>query len=203
MTMQERLRKQRLGALLVLGAVALAVIITVVLAAEYSEHWGKKNVAQLPKNEPMELRGTWLGMRLTAADSPSARAFGIPANVNGVVVAEVSQAPDSRALGGGIQPGDVIVKVDNREIESLAELQTLSNKLDVLRPLPIQILRQGQPMSFFLPPPAGMGGPQATPVAWQRSAAAYGPGGCPRWPGAGPNGAGPNAACPTPGWNGR
>jgi membrane-associated protease RseP (regulator of RpoE activity) len=197
MTIQERLRKQRLGALLVLGAVALAVIITLVLAAEYSEHWGKGSVAQLAKNEPMELRGSWLGMRLAATDSTSARAFGIPANVSGVVVAEVSQAGDSRALGGGIQPGDVIVKVDNREVESLTELQTLTAKLDVLRPLSVQVLRQGQPLSAVLPPPPGVGLPQATPVAWQRAAAAYGPGGCPRWPAAGPA-----PGCPLPAYNG-
>jgi membrane-associated protease RseP (regulator of RpoE activity) len=197
MTIQERLRKQRLGALLVLGAIALAVIITVVLAAEYSEHWGTKSVAQVPQNEPMELRGSWLGMRLAATDSASARTFGIPANVTGVVVAEVSQAADSRALGGGIQPGDVIVRVDNREVDSLAELQTITNKLDILRPLPLQILRQGQPLAVLLPPPAGMGAPQAQAVAWQR-AAAYGPGGCPRW-----STAGPAPGCPLPAWGGR
>ncbi len=197
MTIQERLRKQRIGALVVLGAIALAVIITLVLAAEYSDHFGKKSALQLPKNEPMELRGSWLGMRLTTVDAPSVRAFGIPANVSGVVVAEVSQAADSRALGGGVQPGDVIVKVDNREIETLGELQTLSTKLDVLRPLSVQVLRQGQPLGLLLPPPAGFGSPQAQPVAWQRAAAAYGPGGCPRWPTAGPT-----PGCPLPAYNG-
>jgi membrane-associated protease RseP (regulator of RpoE activity) len=169
--------------LLVLGVIALAVIATVVLAGEYSDHWGRKSAAQVPQMEPMELRGVWLGMRLAATDSASARALGVPPTVKGVVVAELAQGADSRGLGAGIQPGDVVVGVDGREIESLEELQSLTNKLDVLRPLPFQILRQGQPLGVVLPAPAGLGTPQATPVAWQRPVTTAP---CPRWPAAGP-----------------
>ena len=199
MTMENALRKQRRGALLVLGVVALVVIAAVVLASEYSEHWGSREAEGI--NQPMELRGVWLGMRLAGSESATARELGVPENVKGVVVAEVSRGNDSRASSAGILPGDVVVQVDGQDVESLEELHDLSNRIDVARPLPVQILRQGQPFVLMLPPPANLGLQPAavTPVGFQTwGAGYYGPNGCPRGLPVGQN---PN--CPLPRWGAR
>ena len=198
MTIQNRLKKQRLGAFLVLGVIALTAIIAVVLAHEYSDHWA--GASPVPVNQPMELRGAWLGMRLAPTDSATAQKFGIPATVKGVVVAEVSHGADSRVSGVEIRPGDVIAQVDGQEIDSLEELHSLSSNLDVARPLSLQMLRHGQPFNLVLPPPAGVAAQAngVTPVGFQRPGVAYGPNGCP----IGPQGTvRPN--CPARGWGWR
>jgi len=181
MTMKDTLKKQRRGALLVLGAVALAVIITVALASEYSEHWGGQPTAAV--NQPMELRGSWLGMRLAEADSPTARELGVPPKVRGVVVAEVAPGGASRASTAGLLPGDVVVQVDGKDVEDLEQLHDLTARLDVARPLPMQILRQGHPFALVVPPPANLGFQPAavTPVGLQTPATTFvGPNGCVR-----------------------
>jgi hypothetical protein len=53
----------------------------------------------------------------------------------------------------GLLPGDVIVKVDGTATQNLAELYTLTTRLNVARPLPLEIMRQGQTMMVVLPPP--------------------------------------------------
>jgi hypothetical protein len=103
--------------------------------------------------EPMELWGRWLGMMLAGADSPTARNLGVPGVVAGVVVAEVARDGSSRAVAAGLAPGDVIVKVDGSSTQNLAELYTLTTRLNVARPLPLEVLRQGQSMVVTLPPP--------------------------------------------------
>jgi membrane-associated protease RseP (regulator of RpoE activity) len=92
-------------------------------------------------------------MMLASADSGTARNLGIPAMVAGVVVAEVSNDPRSRVAQVGLMPGDVIVKVDGTSTQNLAELYTLTTRLSVARPLPIEVMRQGQTMMVVLPPP--------------------------------------------------
>jgi hypothetical protein len=115
------------------------------------------------QTEAMELRGRWLGMELAAAGSPSAVNAGIPPQVTGVVVMQATPQTAPRATQAGIATGDVIVRVDGTPVTTLAELYTLSTKLDVARPLPIDVSRRGQALSVTLPPPAGMPAPAGAP----------------------------------------
>ena len=120
--------------------------------------------------EPMELWGRWLGMMLASADSAAARSVGIPAGVAGVVVADVARDATSRVAQAGLAPGDVIVKVDGTTTSNLADLYTLTTRLNTARSLPLEVLRQGQPMTVLLPAPM-MAAPQQ-PIAMQSQPAA-------------------------------
>jgi S1-C subfamily serine protease len=136
-------------------AVLVVAVVTVIAAVAVGSGWWNDQQAT-SATEPMELRGHWLGMRLTGADSTSARQLGIPPTVKGVVVAELAQGIDSRALQAGLIPGDVMIRIDGREVTNLSELYTLSTKFDIARPLMLDILRRGQPLSLLVPPPVGV-----------------------------------------------
>lgn len=105
--------------------------------------------------DPMELQGTWQGMRLSEVGSPTGRSVGVPADVSGVVVAEVSQAGGSAAFWAGIQPGDVIVSVDGNDVANLTDLYAFTAGLGEAAPIPVQLLRGGQPVSATLTPAPG------------------------------------------------
>lgn len=116
------------------------------------------------QTEAMELRGRWLGMELAAAGSPSAANLGVPPQVSGVVVTALGPQNAPRAVQAGVRAGDVILRVDGTPVTTLAELYTLSTKIDVARPMPMDISRQGQALQVTLPPPAGMPMPATGPA---------------------------------------
>jgi hypothetical protein len=118
--------------------------------------------------EPMGLWGRWLGMMLASADSATARSVGIPAGIAGVVVADVGRDGASRAAQAGLAPGDVVVKVDGTTTGNLADLYTLTTRLNTARSVPLEVLRQGQPMTIVLPPPGAA--PMQQQVAMQPQA---------------------------------
>jgi serine protease Do len=153
-----------------MGGVVALVILGLVVAAPLVMQSGVGGGAQMPVAQPMELRGHWLGMGLAPADSTTARQLGVPAAVTGVVVAELPNPGASRAAQGGVQIGDVIVRLDGSAVSDLSTLYTLSTRLDVARPLSVEIMRGGQPMVVTLPgppapPPGAMGGGVAGPMA--------------------------------------
>jgi S1-C subfamily serine protease len=148
MANRDGLSKNRVAGIAVL---VVAVVTVIAAVAVGSGWWDRQHAASA--TEPMELRGHWLGMRLSGADSTSARQLGIPPSVKGVVIAEVAPGMDSRALQAGLMSGDVVIRIDGREVTNLSELYTLSTKLDIARPLALDILRRGQPLSLLIPGP--------------------------------------------------
>lgn len=148
MANRDRLSRNRFAGVAVLVVAAVTLIAAVAVGSGW---WNRQQGAG--STQPMELRGHWLGMRLAGTDSASARQLGIPPSVKGVVVAEIGQGLDSRALQSGLVPGDVMIRIDGRDVESLSDLYTLSTKLDIARPLVLDILRRGQPLSLLIPPP--------------------------------------------------
>jgi hypothetical protein len=139
-------KRRRLGGLLILTGGALAATASIVVAAGV---WGKPSSTQ--QTQPMELIGLWLGMRIVAADSSGAAELGVPPSVDGVVVAEVPTQADSSVLQAGLAPGDVVTRVNGNDVANLKDLYTLSATLDAGRPLSVDILRAGQPMTAVLP----------------------------------------------------
>jgi S1-C subfamily serine protease len=99
----------------------------------------------------MDLRGQWLGMLLASTSSPSAAALGVPPEVKGVVVASLDA--NSRALQAGLSPGDVVARVDGTTVATVIDMYALTTKLDAARPLQVDFLRQGRPMTVIVPPP--------------------------------------------------
>jgi len=169
MTKEERERRRQLLRVAIPAAVCLVVIIAIALGPRIWQFGGAAaGPGQLP---PMELRGQWLGMRLAPTNSQSAAGLGVPAEVKGVVVAEVQN--DSRAVLAGLAPGDVVNRINGKDVATIMDLYTLSSRLDGTRPLQVEFLRAGRPMMTNVPPPpetmmparaTWAGGPQPAPV---------------------------------------
>jgi S1-C subfamily serine protease len=127
-------------------------LVTIVAIALATRVWQQGPTAgQVP---PMELRGQWLGMRLTSTSSQSASDLGVPPEVKGAVVVEVQGG--SRALVAGLAAGDVVTRVNGKGVTDLLELYALSSRIDNTRPLQVEFLRLGRPMVANMLPPESM-----------------------------------------------
>jgi hypothetical protein len=146
--------KLPLGGILVLALVGGVVLLFTAGDTSWNPFAGPSANAQA-----MELSGQWLGMRLAASNTASAQSLGVVPMAEGVVVAELVMPEAARAQQAGLLPGDVLVGLDGSAVANLTDLYTLTTTLDVNRPVPISIVRQGQPLSLLLPPPPGMYGP--------------------------------------------
>lgn len=150
------------------GAVLAFVVLLVLLitgamffadeAEDFFGHRGPKTT------QVMELRGSWLGMKLTSLDSPTARRLGVPPSAKGVMIVEVEERNGWRALRAGATEGDVIVAVDGQDVRDLADLYDVSRNVDVGSAVLLDIRRWGQPITLVLPAlhalPAGAAGAQ-------------------------------------------
>ncbi|MHC4176053.1 MAG: hypothetical protein ACYSWU_01015 [Planctomycetota bacterium] len=171
------------------GAVLAFVVLLVLLVAgamffadEAEDFFGLHEPAI---TQAMELRGSWLGMKLASLDSPTARHLGVPPAAKGVMIVEIEERNGWRARQAGAMEGDVIVAVDEQDIRDLADLYDVSRNLDVGGAVLLDIRRWGQPMTLVLPallaqPAAanpsqfGQAGPAMAPganAAWVQPAA--------------------------------
>ena len=147
--------------------------------------------------QPMELLGSWLGVKLTGLDSPTAQRLGIPPSAEGVMVVEIMEMNGWRARQAGMMEGDVIVGVDGKTIRDLADLYDVSRKVDVGGAVMLDVRRWGQVVTLVLPAlrasprtvaqwqpeqvapaPLGVNGLAARPAAWAagtQAAQYYGP----------------------------
>ena len=90
-----------------------------------------------------EVRRGQLGISAQDLTPELAQAFGVRDLNQGVVVAQVGDnTPAARA---GVRSGDIIVKVNGREIRSRAELRTAIGLLRVGETIRLEILRDGKP----------------------------------------------------------
>jgi hypothetical protein len=163
MVQRKNHKRPPIGGLAVLGVFALVALIP--LLANSTPTPGSAGTEQ-----SMELRGHWLGMTLAGAESASARALGVPPVMAGVVIVDLAKGLDAPAVRAGLVPRDVIVSVDGTNVATLAELYTLTTKLDGMRPVTIDLVRQGQPMRAMLPPGAAMPQMQQMPQMMQPGA---------------------------------
>jgi hypothetical protein len=157
---RRRAPRPAVAGIVVLLVVGMAVALPVLMDPGCASMRG----ATARNTQPMELSGRWLGLMLVSSDSATARNYGIPNVVAGVVVAEVAR--DTRGAVAGVAPGDVIVKVDGTSTQNLAELYTLTTRLNVARPLALEIMRQGQTAVVTLPAPVDPNAEQ--PMAMQQ-----------------------------------
>jgi S1-C subfamily serine protease len=128
---------------------AAVCLVTIVAIALVTRVWQQGVTAnQVP---PMELRGQWLGMRLTSTKSQSAADLGVPPEVKGVLVADVQGG--TRALLAGLAAGDVVTRVNGQAVADLLELYALSSRIENTRPLQMEFLRAGRPMVANMLPP--------------------------------------------------
>jgi serine protease Do len=84
----------------------------------------------------------WLGVSIQELDQTTRDAFGLPPETRGVLVGDVFK--DQPAARAGIRRGDVIVRIDGRNTETINQLR---NSVANVRPgatVPVEILRGGR-----------------------------------------------------------
>jgi S1-C subfamily serine protease len=107
--------------------------------------------------QPLEIRGWWLGIGVTDADTPTARKAKIPPETDGVVVVELSAKEAWRAQRAGLQPADVIRAVNGRKVSDMNEFREITTKMDATQPIMLDVDRRGQPMTLALPAAPAVG----------------------------------------------
>ncbi len=104
---------------------------TINLRAKLTEYPEEETVAALSETGP------WLGLRVENLTADDKSALGIK---KGVGVSEV--APNSPADNAGIQSGDVIIKIQNRDVSDLSGYNRIKSDLrDNKKPIPFQLRR--------------------------------------------------------------
>ena len=88
-----------------------------------------------------EVRRGTLGLFVQDLTAELAGAFAVEAG-SGVLVAEVSA--DSAAEDAGLQPGDVIVRMENRDINSAQDFHNAEGRLALGESLKVEFLREGK-----------------------------------------------------------
>jgi serine protease Do len=88
-----------------------------------------------------ETRRGWLGVKIQSVTEEIAESLGIKEN-SGALVSVVT--PDSPAAKGGIQAGDVIVRLDGREVSSVRSLPRLVSRVQVGKTIDVDLVRKGE-----------------------------------------------------------
>ena len=92
-----------------------------------------------------KIRRGYLGVGIQALDEGAADALGLPKN-HGELVSRVE--PNEAAAKAGLKQGDVIVKVNNRDVTPDQNLSFIVSTLAVGSKIPIQVLRDGKPLTL-------------------------------------------------------
>ena len=98
---------------------------------------------QLTKNGRVQ-RG-YLGTSISAVDAVTAKQFSVPVR-EGVMVRSV--LPDSPAEKAGIEPGDVIVKLNEQTVSTPPALQGVVEQLAIGSSYPLEVVRDGKPVAL-------------------------------------------------------
>jgi serine protease Do len=88
-----------------------------------------------------ETRRGWLGVKIQSVTEEIAESLGVKEN-SGALVSAVT--PDSPAAKGGIQAGDVIVRLDGRDVSSVRSLPRLVSRVPVGKTIDVDLMRKGE-----------------------------------------------------------
>lgn len=86
-------------------------------------------------------RRGWLGVRIQTVTEEIADSLGLK-RASGALVASVE--PESPAGKAGIQPGDVVLEWDGREVRDMRRLPTMVAETEIGRSVPVQVWRNGE-----------------------------------------------------------
>jgi predicted metalloprotease with PDZ domain len=137
------------------ASVVASVVLLVVLVAGamfFADKLDDLIDGRKPKaTQTMEMRGSWLGMKMAAVDSPTAQRLGIPPSTKGVVIVELDEKNGWRARQAGAMEGDLIVAIDGQNIRDLADVYELSRNVDVGGVVLMDVRRWGQLITLVMP----------------------------------------------------
>ncbi len=88
-----------------------------------------------------ETRRGWLGVRIQEVNDELSEALGLDAPTGALVA---SLTPDGPAEEGGIQPGDVILRFDGREVEEMRDLPRMVAETPVGKSVRVVVFRKGK-----------------------------------------------------------
>ncbi|MEM9146487.1 MAG: DegQ family serine endoprotease [Pseudomonadota bacterium] len=88
-----------------------------------------------------ETRRGWLGVRIQEVNDEISEALGLE-EASGALVASVT--PDGPAETGGVQPGDVILRFDGREVETMRDLPRMVAETPVGKAVRVLLFRKGK-----------------------------------------------------------
>jgi serine protease Do len=88
-----------------------------------------------------EVRRGWLGVTIQSVSEEIATALSIPES-SGALVAAIT--PDGPAAKGGVKAGDVIMRFDNEDVNSMRSLPRLVARAPIDKTVPVEILRKGE-----------------------------------------------------------
>ena len=89
-----------------------------------------------------ETRRGWLGVRIQSVTDEIAAAFEGFGEARGALVAAVM--PDSPAEKGGIEPGDIVLSFDGRQVERMRALPRIVSDAEVGAAAPVEVWRNGK-----------------------------------------------------------
>ena len=88
-----------------------------------------------------ETRRGWLGVKIQSVTEEIAESLSVKENA-GALVSSVT--PEGPAAKGGVESGDVIVRLDGREVSSMRSLPRLVSRVPVGKSIDVELLRKGQ-----------------------------------------------------------
>ncbi|MGE0766396.1 MAG: Do family serine endopeptidase [Hyphomicrobiaceae bacterium] len=88
-----------------------------------------------------ETRRGWLGVKIQSVTDEIAESLGVKENT-GALVSAVT--PESPAAKGGVQAGDVILRLDGRDVTSVRSLPRLVSRVAVGKTIDVDIMRKGE-----------------------------------------------------------
>jgi len=103
-----------------------------------------ETVIQSLKDNGVVTRG-WLGVQIQPVTDDIAESLGVTAG-KGAIVADVTE--DSPALKAGFKTGDIILKVDGKDISDARDLARKVAQLAPGKPVPVDIVRDGKPVTL-------------------------------------------------------
>jgi serine protease Do len=106
----------------------------------------KKNIDELIKLG--KVRRSWLGVYIQEVTPEIAEQFGLSEDAKGVLVGDVVK--DSPAEKSGIERGDIITKVNDKEVDSPGELQDKIRSIEIGKKANIEVVRDGKKIFFVV-----------------------------------------------------
>lgn len=103
-----------------------------------------KNVVDQLKSSGKIRRG-WLGVRIQNMTEEIAKSLNLP-STSGALVSSLT--PDSPAAKAGVQPGDVILSFDGKQVGEMRRLPRMVAEAGINRSVPVKVWRNGKEVSL-------------------------------------------------------